>query len=79
VTSRHHPGSQQEPPQNATRGFTVESGFSGSPVFDNLSNVVWGMIVAVAKEGSGVAYAIPAENLWMALKGAGAEPTVFDP
>ncbi len=34
------------------------------------------MVVAVAEQGSGVAYAIPAENLWAALQSAGADTTV---
>ena len=63
-------------PKDSARGFTVESGFSGSPVLDDLGNVVWGMVVAVAEKGSGVAYAIPAENLWAALQSAGADTTV---
>jgi Trypsin-like peptidase domain len=63
-------------PKDSARGFTVEAGFSGSPVLDDLGNVVWGMIVAVAEKGSGVAYAVPAENLWGALQSAGADTTV---
>ena len=63
-------------PKDSARGFTVASGFSGSPVLDDLGNVVWGMVVAVAGQASGVAYAIPAENLWAALQSAGADPTV---
>jgi tetratricopeptide (TPR) repeat protein len=69
-------GWRQIDPRNLARGFTVESGFSGSPVLDDLGNVVWGMVVAVAEQRSGVAYAIPAENLWAALRSAGAETTV---
>jgi Trypsin-like peptidase domain len=69
-------GWRQINPRNSAKGFNVESGFSGSPVLDDLGNVVWGMIVAVAEKGSGVAYAIPAENLWAALRSAGAETTV---
>ena len=69
-------GWRQINPGNSARGFTVESGFSGSPVLDDLGNVVWGMVIAVAKQGSGVAYAIPAEHLWAALRSAGAETTV---
>jgi tetratricopeptide (TPR) repeat protein len=68
-------GWRQIDPKDSLRGFTVESGFSGSPVLDDLGNVVWGMIVAVAK-GTGVAYAIPADSLWTALRSAGAETTV---
>ena len=45
-------------------------------MLDDLGNVVWGMVVAVAEQGSGVAYAIPAENLWRALQSAGADTTV---
>jgi hypothetical protein len=63
-------------PKDSARGFTVEAGFSGSPVLDDLGNVVSGMVVAVAEQRTGVAYAIPAENLWAALKSAGADPTV---
>ena len=69
-------GWRQIDPKNSACGFTVESGFSGSAVLDDLGNVVWGMIVAVAEKGSGVAYAIPAENLWRALQSAGADTTV---
>jgi tetratricopeptide (TPR) repeat protein len=69
-------GWRQIDPKSSARGFTVESGFSGSPVMDDLGNVVWGMVVAVAEQGSGVAYAIPAENLWAALQSAGAETMV---
>ena len=69
-------GWRQIDPENSARGFTVECGFSGSPVLDDLGNVVWGMVVAVAEQGSGVAYAIPAENLWAALQSAGADTTV---
>jgi tetratricopeptide (TPR) repeat protein len=47
-------------------------------VLDDLGNVVWGMVVAVAK-GTGVAYAIPAENLWAAVQSAGAHTTVRVP
>jgi len=68
-------GWRQIDPQNSARGFTVKNGFSGSPVLDDLGNVVWGMVVAVAEKAS-VAYAIPAENLWAALQSAGADPTV---
>lgn len=68
-------GWRQIDPKNSARGFTVESGFSGSPVLDDLGNLVWGMVIAVAKQGTGVAYAIPAEDLWAALKSAGAETT----
>jgi hypothetical protein len=63
-------------PKDSARGFTVEAGFSGSPVLDDLGNVVWGMVVAVAEKSSGVAYAIAAENLWRALQSAGADTTV---
>ena len=69
-------GWRQIDPKDSARGFTVASGFSGSPVLDDLGNVVWGMIVAVAERGSGVAYAIPAEDLWGALRSAGADTTV---
>lgn len=69
-------GWRQIDPQDLARGFTVAAGFSGSPVLDDLGNVVWGMIVAVAEQGTGVAYAIPAENLWAALRLAGAGTTV---
>lgn len=69
-------GWRQIDPQNSARGFTVKNGFSGSPVLDDLGNVVWGMVVAVAEQGSGVAYAIPADNLWAALQSAGADTTV---
>ena len=69
-------GWRQIDPKDSARGFTVESGFSGSAVVDDLGNVVWGMVVAVAKQGSGVAYAIPADKLWAALKSAGAATTV---
>ncbi len=69
-------GWRQIDPKSPARGFTVESGFSGSPVLDDLGNVVWGMVVAIAEQGSGVAYAIPAENLWIALQSAGAETMV---
>jgi hypothetical protein len=69
-------GWRQIDPKNSARGFTVESGFSGSAVLDDLGNVVWGMVVAVAEQGSGVAYAIPADNLWRALQSAGADTTV---
>ena len=68
-------GWRQIDPKDSLRGFTVESGFSGSPVLDDLGNVVWGMIVAVARS-KGVAYAIPADNLLRALRSAGAETTV---
>ena len=54
----------------------MKNGFSGSLVLDDTGNVVWGMVVAVAEQASGVAYAIPAENLWVALQSAGADPTV---
>jgi hypothetical protein len=63
-------------PKDSARGFTVKRGFSGSPVLDDLGNIVWGMIVAIAEESSGVAYAIPADKLWEALRSAGAESTV---
>jgi trypsin-like peptidase len=69
-------GWRQTDPKNSARGFTVENGFSGSPVLDDLGNAVWGMVVAVGEQGSGVAYAIPAENLWAALRHAEAETTV---
>ena len=69
-------GWRQINPRDSERGFTVEEGFSGSAVLDDLGNVVWGMVVAVAEQGSGVAYAIPAEDLWAALGFAGAETTV---
>lgn len=69
-------GWRQIDPKNSARGFTVASGFSGSPVLDDSGNLVWGMVVAIAAKGSGVAYAIPAENLWAALQSAGAETTV---
>lgn len=69
-------GWRQIDPESLARGFTVKNGFSGSPVLDDLGNVVWGMIVAVAEAGSGVAYAIPAEHLWTALTAAGADTTV---
>ncbi len=69
-------GWRQIDPTNSARGFTVAGGFSGSAVLDDLGNVVWGMVVAVAEQGTGVAYAIPADNLWAALKSAGAETTV---
>jgi tetratricopeptide (TPR) repeat protein len=69
-------GWRQIDPEDSARGFTVQSGFSGSPVLDDLGNVVWGMVVAVAAQGSGVAYAIPADKLWRALKSAGADTAV---
>ncbi len=69
-------GWRQIDPRNSARGFTVENGFSGSPVLDDLGNVVWGMVIAVAEQGSGVAYAIPADDLWAALRSAGVETTL---
>jgi tetratricopeptide (TPR) repeat protein len=72
-------GWRQIDPKNSARGFTVKNGFSGSPVLDDLGNLVWGMVVAVAQQGSGVAYALPAENLWAALQSAGADTTVRVP
>src|SRR5271170_791745 len=72
-------GWRQIDPKNSARGFTVERGFSGSPVLDDTGNVVWGMVVAVAEQDSGVAYAIPAENLWATLQSAGADTTVRVP
>lgn len=69
-------GWRQIDPQNSARGFTVKNGFSGSPVLDDLGNLVWGMVVAVAEQGSGVAYALPAEKLWTALQSAGADTAV---
>jgi tetratricopeptide (TPR) repeat protein len=72
-------GWRQIDPTNSVRGFTVKNGFSGSPVLDDTGNVVWGMVVAVAEQGSGVAYAIAAENLWAALQSAGADTTVRIP
>ena len=56
--------------RDAARGFTVEQGFSGGPVLDDLGNVVLGMIAAVDAKGRGVAYAVPAEDLWRALQAA---------
>ncbi len=69
-------GWRQIDPESPARGFTVKNGFSGSPVLDDLGNVVWGMVVAVAEVSSGVAYAIPAEHLLTALARAGADATV---
>ena len=56
-------GWRQIDPKDSARGFTVERGFSGSPVLDDLGNVVWGMIVAVDIKGRGVAFAVPANDL----------------
>ena len=61
---------QLDPPASP-RGFVVGPGFSGSPVMDELGNVVWGMVVSAATTGGGVAYAIPADRLWAALRTAG--------
>jgi hypothetical protein len=69
-------GWRQIDPTNSARGFTVRNGFSGSPVLDDLGNVVWGMIVTIAEPDSGVAFAITAEDLLTALKRAGAESAV---
>ena len=55
-------------------GFSVERGFSGAPVLDELGNVAWGMIVAVAK--ADVAYAIPADELRAALAEAGVDSEI---
>jgi tetratricopeptide (TPR) repeat protein len=68
-------GRRQIDPENPAGGFTVEGGFSGSTVLDDLGNVVWGMIVAVAEQGTKVAYAIPADDLWAAIRCAGVEAT----
>jgi hypothetical protein len=48
--------------------YFVRRGFSGSPVFDELGNTIWGMVVAVETDpGKLVAFAIPAEALRKAL------------
>ena len=68
-------GRRQIDPKESARGFTIETGFSGSPVFDDVGCTVYGMISAVA-QGTGVAYAITAEDLWQALREAGLEAHV---
>ncbi len=53
------------------KGYFIQRGFSGAPVFDPLGNTVWGMIAAVddlAQSGQRlVAFAIPADPLYDAL------------
>jgi tetratricopeptide (TPR) repeat protein len=56
---------------HAGGGFVLGVGFSGAPVMDELGNIVWGMVVAAAQSGGGVAYAIPADRLRDALQRAG--------
>ena len=63
-------GWRQLDPARDGRGFQVRTGFSGAPVLDDLGNIVMGMVVAVAEEATGVAYAIPTETLWAALTSA---------
>jgi histidinol-phosphate aminotransferase len=72
-------GRRQIDPKDSARGFTIARGFSGSPVLDDLGNVVWGMISAVAREGTGVAYTITAGDLHAALSAAGVETDVRIP
>jgi S1-C subfamily serine protease len=48
--------------------YRIRPGFSGSPVFDELGNTIWGMVVAVESDpGLSVAFAIPADVLRDAL------------
>jgi hypothetical protein len=61
------------------RGYSIERGFSGSPVLDEMGNIVWGMIAKVDLHGHGVAYAIPADKLRIALRAAHAEAKVRQP
>lgn len=72
-------GRRQIDPVGLGYGFVVERGFSGAPVFDELGNSVLGMIVAVPAISNGVAYAINADDLWTALKIAGAQTSVREP
>jgi tetratricopeptide (TPR) repeat protein len=76
-------GRRQIDPTNSARGFMLKRGFSGAPSLDDVGNTVWGMVSAVAEDGSGVAYAIPATDLRDALRRAGVEarariPDAFD-
>ncbi|MEM9670708.1 MAG: serine protease [Pseudomonadota bacterium] len=51
------------------RGYFIRKGFSGSPVFDDLGNTIWGMVVAVETEADKyVGYALTAEDLRKATK-----------
>ena len=48
----------------ASSGYKVRRGFSGAPVFDELGNTIWGMVVTVETDpGIYVAFSIPAEDL----------------
>jgi tetratricopeptide (TPR) repeat protein len=58
---------QLQPEQSGEIGFFVKRGFSGAPVFDELGNVVLGMVVR-ADEHHRVALAIPAAVLADALR-----------
>ena len=47
----------------------MRRGFSGAPVFDEMGNTIWGMVVTVETDpGIYVAFSIPAEDLREALR-----------
>ena len=68
---------QLNAPSGGQHGYKVLRGFSGAPVFDELGNVIWGMVVTVETDpGIYIAFSIPAEDLREALRAVRAEPAV---
>jgi hypothetical protein len=55
---------QLNAPPGGEHGYKVRRGFSGAPVFDELGNTIWGMVVTVeTNPGIYVAFSIPAGDL----------------